>query len=298
MEAKPPAEITIDSSLVRSLLEEQHPDLAHLSLTDVAEGWDNRLFRLGQDLAVRVPRRAVSAALIEREQQWLPGLSLQLPMAVPVPVRIGRPGSGFPWPWSVIPWFSGESALLVPPKNLAPMLTDLARFLRALHKPAPANAPHNPWRGVPLRNREERLRENLRQLNGLVDSVAVLSLWERVVSAPLWSGPPLWIHGDLHPGNLLVSESTLSAVIDFGDLAAGDPATDLSVIWMLHSAESNSLATARRELSFIDNDTWMRARGWAVALGLTYLANSRDDEALGALGRATIDAALRVTLPA
>jgi len=295
MEAKPPAEINIDSSLVRALLEEQHPDLAHLTLTDVGEGWDNRLFRLGQDLAVRLPRRTASAALIEREQRWLPQLSLQLPVAVPAPVRIGRPGSGFPWPWSVVPWFTGESALLARPKNLVLMLTGLARFLRALHQPAPDNAPYNPWRGVPLSNREERLRENLRQLNGLVDSVAVLTLWNRVVSAPPWSGPPLWIHGDLHPGNLLVSASTLSAVIDFGDLAAGDPATDLSVMWMLHSAQS--FASARRELSFIDNDTWMRARGWALALGLTYLANSRDDEALGALGRATIDAALRVTLP-
>jgi aminoglycoside phosphotransferase (APT) family kinase protein len=297
MEAKPPAEVIIDSSLVRALLEEQHPDLAHLALTDVGEGWDNRLFRLGHDLAVRAPRRAASAALIEQEQQWLPQLSLQLPVAVPVPVRIGRPGSGFPWPWSVVPWFSGESALMAPPKNLAPMVIGLARFLRALHQPAPDNAPHNPWRGVPLGTRDERLRENLRQLNGLVDSLGVLSLWERVVSVPPWSGPPLWIHGDLHPGNLLVSESTLSAVIDFGDLAAGDPATDLSVMWMLHSAHWSSLAFARRELTF-DNDTWMRARGWALALGLTYLANSRDDEAMGALGQTTIDAALSDTLPA
>jgi aminoglycoside phosphotransferase (APT) family kinase protein len=297
MEAKPPAEVTIDSSLVRALLEEQHPDLAHLALTDVGEGWDNRLFRLGHHLAVRVPRRSVSAALIEREQRWLPQLSSKLPVPVPVPVRIGRPGPGFPWPWSVVPWFSGESALLAPPKNLASMVTGLARFLRALHQPAPDNAPHNPWRGVPLATREERLRQHLRQLNGLVDNVAVLSLWERVVSARPWSGPPLWIHGDLHPGNLLVSASTLSAVIDFGDLAAGDPATDLSVNWMLrNSAQSNFLASALGESSVIDSDTWMRARGWALALGLTYVASSRDDEAMGALGRATIDAALSDTL--
>ncbi len=290
---KPPAEVTIDPSLVRALLQQQHTDLAHLPLTDIGEGWDNRLFRLGDDLAVRIPRRAASAALVEREQRWLPQLSLRLPVAVPVPVRIGRPGLGFPWSWSVVPWFSGESALIAPPPDIRSMVTALGRFLRALHQPAPDNAPRNPWRGVPLATRAERVREHIRELNGLVDGVAVISLWERVVSASPWPGPPLWIHGDLHPGNLLVSGSTLSAVIDFGDLAAGDPATDLSVFWMLPSPQPTFLASAPEDYGAIDLDTWMRARGWALALGLTYLASSRDDEALGALGLATIDAALR-----
>lgn len=177
------------------------------------------------------------------------------------------------------------------------MVVALGRFLGALHQPAPDSAPHNPWRGVPLATRATRLRQHLTQLKGIVDGVAVLRLWDRVVSAPPWSGPPLWIHGDLHPGNLLVSGSGLSAVIDFGDLAAGDPATDLSVIWMLPpSARSIVLPSTRGEFNAIDDDTWMRARGWALALGLAYLANSRDDEAMGALGRATIDAALNDTL--
>jgi aminoglycoside phosphotransferase (APT) family kinase protein len=137
------------------------------------------------------------------------------------------------------------------------------------------------------------VREHIRQLDGLVDGVAVLDLWERLVSAPSWSGPPLWIHGDLHPGNLLLNGSRLSAVIDFGDLTAGDPATDLSVVWMLpSSARSMFLASTRGEFDTIDDDTWMRARGWALALGLAYIASSRDDEAMGALGHATIDAAL------
>ena len=293
---KPPTEVTIEQSLVRALLQEQHTDLAHLALIDVGEGWDNKLFRLGDDLAVRLPRRAASAASIEQEQKWLPQLSSRLPLPVPVPLRIGRPGSGFPWSWSVVPWFTGESALVAPPQDVAPVVVALGRFLRALHQPAPANAPHNPWRGVPLPTREKRVREQLRQLNGLVDGVAVLRLWERLVSAPPWSGPPLWIHGDLHPGNLLVSGSRLSAVIDFGDLAAGDPATDLSVIWMLPpSARLIFLTSTRSEFNAIDNDSWMRARGWALALGLAYLASSRDDQAMGALGRATIDAALNDT---
>lgn len=294
--AKPPAEVTIGPSLVRTLLHEQHADLADLPLIDIGEGWDNKLFRLGDDLAVRIPRRAASAALIEHEQRWLPGLSRRLPLPVPVPLRIGRPGSGFPWSWSVVPWFIGESAMLAPPHDPLPMVVALEQFLRALHQPAPDNAPHNPWRGVPLASRAERVREHIRQLNGLVDEHAVLVLWEQVVSAPPWSGPPLWIHGDLHPGNLLVSRGRLAAVIDFGDLAAGDPATDLSVFWMLPpSARSIFEASRRREFDPMGEDTWIRARGWAVALGLAYLTSSRDDPAMSALGRATIDAALNDT---
>jgi aminoglycoside phosphotransferase (APT) family kinase protein len=126
-----------------------------------------------------------------------------------------------------------------------------------------------------------------------VDGIAVLSLWEHVVSAPAWSGPPIWIHGDLHPGNLLINGGRLSAVIDFGDLAAGDPATDLSVIWMLPPpARSIVLPSIRGQFNATDDDTWIRARGWALALGLAYLVGSRDHEAMGALGRTVIDAAL------
>jgi aminoglycoside phosphotransferase (APT) family kinase protein len=292
--AKPPAEVTIDPFLVLALLQEQHTDLAHLPLADIGEGWDNKLFRLGDELTVRIPRRAASAALIEQEQRWLPRLSQQLPLPVPVPLRVGRPGCGFPWSWSVVPWFPGQSALRAPPEDLVTTAVALGRFLHALHQPAPGDAPHNPWRGVPLTARAKILREHLQQLDGLVDRVAVLDLWERVLSTPPWAGPPLWIHGDLHPGNLLVSEGHLSAVIDFGDLAAGDPATDLSVVWMLlpPSARSTFRAAARGEFDSLDNGTWMRARGWALLLGLAYLAASRDDEVMGALGRATIDAAL------
>ena len=147
-------------------------------------------------------------------------------------------------------------------------------------------------RGVYGRRRD--VQKHLQQLGGLVDRGAVVDLWERALATPAWSGPPLWIHGDLHPGNLLVSEGRLSAVIDFGDLTAGDPATDLSAFWMLlpPSARRAVLTSEREEFDWLDVHTLMRARGWALALGLAYLANSRDEKSMSALGRATIDNAL------
>jgi len=290
---RPPAEVTIDRPLVRALLQEQHADLAQVPLTRIGEGWDNALFRLGDDLIVRLPRRALSATLIEHEQRWLPILSPRLPLPVPVPLRVGRPGHAFPWAWSIAAWLPGETALAAPPQDVAGAAVDLARFLRALHQPAPAEAPHNPWRGIPLAARTHALMSHLEQLDGLIDRTAALRLWDDALSAAPRHGPPVWIHGDLHPGNLLVCHGRLSAVIDFGDLTAGDPATDLSVLWMLPApVRSTGFAAARSELGDLDEDAWTRARGWALALGLAFLANSRGDEPMAALGRRTVTAAL------
>jgi aminoglycoside phosphotransferase (APT) family kinase protein len=293
-EPKPPADLAIDVSLVRALLYDQHPDLAQLPLIDLGEGWDNRLFRLGDALAVRLPRRAAAAALIEHEQRWLPLLAPRLPLLVPAPLRVGHPGDRYPWSWSITPWFPGQSALIAPPQDAVRTAAALGRFLRALHEPAPSDAPHNPWRGIPIAERTPILTRHLQQLGGLVDSNAALRLWERALSAPAWAGPRVWIHGDLHPGNLLIDDGALAAVIDFGDLTAGDPATDLSVMWMLLPAAARPafLAAACGGLD-IDNALVMRARGWALALGLACMVNSRDDPELGALGEATVREALQ-----
>ncbi len=203
---RPAADVIVDPSLVRALLQEQHPDLAHLVPVKVAEGWDNALFRLGDELAVRLPRRAASAMLIEHEQRWLPQLSARLPVPVPVPVRVGVPGPLFCWSWSVIRWLPGQSLLHAASLDPVTTGTTLERFLRALHQPAPVDAPSNPWRGVPLEARTAALHQHLQQLDSVVDRGAVLSLWDRALSATPWPGPPLWLHGDLHPGNLLVSD--------------------------------------------------------------------------------------------
>ena len=269
IEMKPAADITVSPSLVQALLEEQHPDLALLPLVKVAEGWDNTLFRLGDELAVRLPRRAASATLIENEQRWLPELAARLPVAVPVPLRVGVPCRLFGWSWSIARWLPGRSLLDASLPDSVATAAALEQLLLALHQPAPMDAPRNRWRGVPLRERTGALHEHLQRLDGIVDRSAVLNLWEQALSTPPWPGPPLWLHGDLHPGNLLVSDGHLSGVIDFGDLTSGDPATDLSVLWMM----STSIRARFKAWAGEEPDTLkMRARGWALALGLAYLA--------------------------
>src|SRR5437773_2048766 len=215
-DALPPADVTIEPSLVRALLSDQHPDLAHLPLVDVGSGWDNRLYRLGDGLAVRMPRRAVAAPLIEHEQRWLPELAPRLPLPIPAPVRIGRPGCGYPWSWSVVPWVAGKPAAIEPPDDGAAAAVTLGTFVCALHHPAPNGVPSNPVRGVPLADRANAVHRRVMRLEGAVNRATVLAAWEEALHAPSWSGPPLWIHGDLHPGNLIVTAGRVSAVIDFG----------------------------------------------------------------------------------
>ena len=292
---QPAAELTIDVDLVRRLLLEQHPDLAGLSLTTVGEGWDNAVFRLGDELAIRLPRRSATAALVENEQRWLPHLAPRLPLPVPTPVRIGRPGMGFPWAWSIVRWFPGTASFTAPPFDLRAAAIAIGGFLRALHQPAPPEAPQSPWRSIPLDARTARLHEHLDQLHDTVNRERILALWDRLVVTPRWSGPPMWLHGDLHPGNLLIHEGSLSAVIDFGDVTCGDPATDLSVMWMLLPPEHRHTlfdAAGRNRSNPMDEQMWRRARGWALSIGVAVVALGQDGNPLAELGRKTIAAAL------
>jgi aminoglycoside phosphotransferase (APT) family kinase protein len=285
---RPPAEVEIDEELVRALLRRQHADLAELPLQAAGSGWDNAIYRLGPTLAVRLPRRAVAAILVEHEQRWLPGLGSVLPIPTPVPVRIGLPDDSYPWRWSILPWLSGITA-----DRCEPPATEARRFgefLAALHRPAPDDAPRNPFRGVPLRDRVDRVLERMvpvRAETGLL-TADVERLWERALQAAD-DAEPTWIHGDLHPGNLLVDAGALSGVIDWGDLAAGDRATDLAAIWMAF-ADREARAEAMRCCGPVSEATWARARGWAVFFGVMLCASGiAGDEAHGRMGARTLE---------
>jgi len=230
---KPAAEVHVDEQLVRALLRSQHADLADLPLELVAQGWDNAMWRLGEDLAVRLPRRAAAAGLVRHEQRWLPAIAPTLPVRVPEPVRTGTPDLGFGWYWSVVPWFDGRHAIELARADTGQLAAPLAAFVSSLHVPAPSDAPHNPYRGIPLALRDEILRGRLPLLPQAMRSRAE-GVWVDALDAPVWSAPPVWLHGDLHPGNIVVADDgTLAAVVDFGDLCSGDPAVDLAVAWYL-----------------------------------------------------------------
>lgn len=285
----PAAEVDVSVGLVERLLAEQMPDLAGLPLRLLANGWDNVLLRLGDDLVVRLPRRALAAALVDHELRWLPRLAPRLPLPVPVPVRAGRAARGYPWSWSVVPYLPGDVAARTPPDDEEATATALGAFLAALHEPAPADAPVNPFRGVPLPDRADAVLARLDALPGL-DRGAVLAVWHDAAGAPPWSGPPLWLHGDLHPANVLVHRGRVSGVIDFGDVTAGDPATDLAVAWTLLPLSCHG--ALREAYGGVDDDTWVRARGWALALSLAYLAHSADEPVMAAVGRRGLRAVL------
>lgn len=280
---------------VRQLLADQHPDLAGLPVEVLANGWDNFMCRLGDALVIRLPRRSAAAKLVEHEQRWLPVLAPRLPLRIPAHVRAGLPGLGYPWRWSVVPFLPGEMAAVTPPASAHDAAVSLGGFLGALHRPAPAGAPANPFRGIPIRQREQLLRQHLSLLGGLADEPAVLRAWEAAATAPAWDGAPVWLHGDLHPANILVSEGRVSAIIDFGDLTAGDPAGDLSVAWMLlppgsHGAFRDAYEAANGHGA--DAGTWSRARGWAVVLSVSFLANSADNPMMARISERTISAVL------
>jgi aminoglycoside phosphotransferase (APT) family kinase protein len=231
------AELEITADLIRDLLRDQHPDLADRSVRLGARGWDNQLWRLGDDLAVRLPWATETAdALLLKEYDWLPDLAPRLPLPVPVPQRLGEPSQRFPRPWIVTTWVPGTPADQAPVTRGAEAATTLAAFLTALHQPAAAGAPGGRKRGRPLAESAEDFAADLTTATdlGLIpDPDAVRAVWDDAVAAPAWAGPPLWLHGDLHPANLLTSGGTYCGVIDFGDMCAGDPACDLAAAWIL-----------------------------------------------------------------
>lgn len=291
-------EIAITADLVRDLLREQHPDLAGLAIREVAGGWGNQMWRLGDELVVRMQRMDPTPELQLKERRWLPVLAPRLPLPVPVPVRFGEPSERFPKHWTVMTWVSGEPLDHGSISRGAHAADTLAGFLRALHVPAPAEAPGPTDRGAHPRDCTDGF-ENFLQAVGLDDIAAdVRAVWADAAGAGAWEGPPVWVHGDLHPANVVASEGTLSGIVDFGDLFAGDPAWDLAAAWVLLPA-----GTAARFFdgyALADDAAIRRARGLAALKSLfLVLMGQNGDRGLpggkphwGPVGRAALDRVL------
>ncbi|HEY5267486.1 MAG TPA: aminoglycoside phosphotransferase family protein [Acidimicrobiales bacterium] len=266
----PAAEVDIDAALIGSLLRSQFPALADLGVVKVAEGFDNSLWRLGDKLVLRIPRREIAADLIENELRWLPDLAGHVSLATPLPLKAGVPSDGFPWPWLIARWIDGVAGDETAPNVRAQSAVALATFLREIHLEAPDNAPHNPFRSVPLAERESVLLLRLHELGSDVDGEAVRSLWNSVRDAPRGSQPRTWLHGDFHPGNTLYRDGVLVGVVDFGDLCAGDPATDLA--GGLMSLPYVALGEFFDTYKTCDDATLRRTIGWAVLFGVFFVS--------------------------
>ena len=263
----PKLEIEIDIALVSSLLK-QHPDLEHLPIQLLDSGWDNVMYRLGDKLSIRLPRRQAAAKLIEHEQTWLPQIADRLTIPVPVPYRIGQPIANYPWRWSIVPWISGVTADREPPNISQAKL--LASFLRSLHLPAPSDAPFNPVRGVPLKERSDTIEERMQRLENKTDLITnkIKNIWNEALNTPI-DVEAKWLHGDFHPGNILVKDGAIVGIIDWGDITSGDVATDLASIWMLFkNRDVRQNAIARYSMS---EQTLQRAKGWAIYFSVTLL---------------------------
>jgi aminoglycoside phosphotransferase (APT) family kinase protein len=263
-------EIETDVGLLRRLLVEQFPQWSDLAIEPVPSyGTDHDIYRLGDHLVARLPRIGWATAQAAKEAEWLPRLAPHLPLALPVQLAIGHPAEGYPFVWSVYEWLPGQNAngALV---DLQQAAVDLAAFIRALRRIDTTGAPPRPFggRGGPLAEHDQQVRRSITELGDRVDGGAALRAWEEALSAPVWDGPDVWIHGDLLPGNLLVVDGRLSAVIDWGGLHVGDPACDLQPAWNVFSGASR--ARFRAELD-VDDAAWLRGRGWALLQALLAL---------------------------
>jgi len=258
-------ELHTDVALVRRLLAAQFPEWAALPIERISSsGTVNALYRLGDDMVVRLPRMDWGVGAVDRELRWLPKLAPHLPVPISEPLAKGSPGEGYPWDWGVYRWLEGENPTV---DSSATLARDMARFVVRLHGVEPAGNPPE-GRGRSLARFDETARGALVALEGAVDTRAATAAWDESLRAPEWSGPPLWVHGDLMPGNLLVRDGGLVGVIDWGGFGVGDPACDLMVAWNLFRAGAREVF---RSAVGVDEATWLRGRGWALWTGLAAL---------------------------
>lgn len=273
----------IDVPLVRRLVAAQFPRWADLAVRPVEhDGWDNRTFRLGVDMSVRLPSAEGYVPQVAKEHRWLPVLAPHLPLPIPVPLATGVPGEGYPFPWSVYRWLDGEPAAVAGIGDPVVFATAVADFLVALRRVDPAGGPppgqHSAFRGGPLTTYDGEVRSALRVLADRVDGAAALAVWEEALAAG-WRGPPVWFHGDVAVGNLLVRGGRLAAVIDFGCSGVGDPACDTVVAWTLFDGAGREAFRAGLR---VDDATWARGRGWALWKALIGLAAAPDADPVAA----------------
>jgi aminoglycoside phosphotransferase (APT) family kinase protein len=294
-------EIGITAGLIRDLLREQHPDLAELPLREVAGGWGNQMWRLGNELAVRIQRMDTSPDHQLKERRWLPLLAPRLPLPIPVPVRNGVPSEGFPKMWTVMTWVPGLPLDIGSITRGEHAADTLAAFLRALHMPAPADAPFDTGRGAHPGASMDGFDRLFGSIDAEVigaDAADVRAVWADAVAAPAWAGLPVWVHGDLHPANVVVADGTLAGVVDFGDLSVGDPAWDLAAAWVLLPA--GAAARFFSAYAQADEATIRRARGLAALKSLFLMLMGQNGDrglpggkpAWGPAGRAALDRVL------
>lgn len=268
--------VDITPQLVRNLIASEFPEWADLAIESVpVDGWDNRTFRLGDEMSVRLPSAQEYTEQVAKEQRWLPVLAPHMTQTIPTPLEVGAPACGYPWHWSVYRWIDGETATVERIRDLGEFAGALGRFLLTLQHVDPTGAPapgeHNFYRGAHLSVYDEETRGALAALTGSINVDAAARVWDAALNAP-WSGPPVWLHGDMSASNLIVRDGRLYAVIDFGSCGVGDPSCDLTIAWTFLTASS-------RELFFtavgVDASTRARARGWALWKALITLAQFR-----------------------
>lgn len=282
-------EIEIDISLVKSLITSQFPQWQDFSIRQIdAIGTDNAIFRLGDTMAVRIPRIKKAAAHIEKEYQWLPKLTSHLPLTIPVPIAKGKRTESYPWQWSIYRWIEGESAVDTI-SNLSQAAINLGHFVVALRNIDATGGPicH---RGKPLQTRDKETRDAIVSWRNVIDIDAAITIWNRSLALPLWGGKSVWIHGDLHADNMLTQNGNINAIIDFGSSGVGDPAVDMMPALTILSSETRQKF---REIVNVDDATWGRGRGWALTFGLVaYPYYKNTNPTLAKIARHTIDEVL------
>jgi len=271
----PSAEVSIDAAFVQRLLLKQYPELAHLPISIVEAGWDNVMARLGDDLAVRLPRRVMGEPRIRNEQLWLPYLAKQLSIPISEPLKIGVPCEDYPFHWSVQHWLPGVAADISPPNEAE--VDVLTGFLQELHSlPVPEDLRPNPFRGLPLMTKKDEMANMMAALEIETNIInpSIMAVWDAALTTPI-DIPLCWIAGDIHARNVLVRKGKIAAFIDWGDMCQGDPATDLASIWSLFDEAS----TRRRgeKLYGMSQATIARAKGWAVFYGVFLTVTGRRD---------------------